>query len=146
MLWRNALWAAALPSLILWLQAVTIAQDHYALEFLRPLPVGAAGIGLDPDNRLFRAYAGLTYTFRAEVIGGDFPYTFSLSGAPAGMTVDQGPCHAPGLNCNAGTVTWVNPTSTDNSITIEACDRDGDCVSRTWGVTVATTACGPGGF
>lgn len=134
-----ALLIALLPSLV-------AAQDHHALTAIRPLAVGAAGTGLDADNRIYRAYAGVTYTIRADATGGEWPYTFSLSGEPSGMTVVAGPCTTIGPSCTAGTITWTNPLSTDSSITVRISDKDGDFVDVTWGVTVSTNSPGAGGY
>jgi Putative Ig domain len=138
----------ALAALFLVAVCVTpaAAQDHYPLAIIRPLAQGAAGVGLDPEHRIFRAYQGVTYTIKTEAVGGHWPYTYSLSGAPAGMVVEAGPCTQIGPACTAGTITWTNPQTTDSSITVTVTDADGDQVSATWGVTVNTTACGVDGW
>lgn len=130
-----ALILALLPSLV-------TAQDHFALEILRPLAIGAAGTGLDSGNRIYRAYQGMPYIIDATARGGQWPYTYSLTGAPSGMTVEAGPCTVATPACTAGRITWTDPQATDSDITLQVCDVDNDCVSATWGVTVSTTGCG----
>jgi len=117
------------------------AQDHFALEILRPLATGAAGTGLDAANRVYRAYQGMPYVIDVTARGGQWPYTYSLTGAPTGMSVEAGPCSTATPACTAGRITWTDPQTTDSDITIQVCDVDLDCVTATWGVTVETTAC-----
>ncbi|MCE9638039.1 MAG: IPT/TIG domain-containing protein, partial [Planctomycetes bacterium] len=82
---------------------------HHPLEITNIKPSGAGG--LDAQNRIFRAYPGIPYVIRAAVMGGSFPYTFSLSNVPAGMTVDA----------RTGEVSWPNPTA-DATPTITVVD------------------------
>jgi hypothetical protein len=113
---------------------------------MRPVAIGTAGTGLDADNRIYRAYQGITYTIHADAVGGSWPYTYSLSNAPSGMTIEAGPCTTIGPTCTAGTITWVNPQATASNITVRITDKDGDYVEGTWSVTVSTTAPGTDGF
>ncbi|MCE9634907.1 MAG: right-handed parallel beta-helix repeat-containing protein, partial [Planctomycetes bacterium] len=79
------------------------------------------------QNRIFRAYPGVPYVIRAAVMGGSFPYTFSLSKAPAGMTVDA----------RTGEVSWPNPTA-DATPTITVVDGALTQISATWTIAVTT--------
>src|SRR5688572_3861262 len=76
---------------------------NYPLELVSPRAVNtspAAGYpAINSENRIFRAYPGMVYNIRAAVIGGAWPYTFTLSNAPAGMTIDS----------RTGTINWPNP-------------------------------------
>jgi hypothetical protein len=64
------------------------------------------------------------------VIGGVYPYQYSLNDAPSGMTINQ----------NTGEISWPNPTTTATGISITVVDTKGTSVtSTTWSVTVATT-------
>lgn len=109
------------------------AQDHFALEITAPRD------DLPTNHRMTKCYTGITCSFRVAAIGGDWPYTYSLTNPGSGMTVEAGPCTTNGLTCTAGTITWVNPSS-NATPTIQVCDRDSDCVSETWTITVGTSA------
>jgi len=60
------------------------------------------------------------------VIGGAFPYTFSLSNAPSGMTI----------NSRTGVITWINPQTSASNIVVTVYDKDGDFTTATWSITV----------
>src|SRR4029079_14725153 len=70
-----ALWIGAVPAR---------AQNHFPLELLNIKPVGSPPRGLSQNNRIFRAYPGVTYNIRAAVIGGNYPYSYTLSNPPSG--------------------------------------------------------------
>jgi hypothetical protein len=106
--------------------APVFAQNHYPLEILNIKPVGAAPNGLDSRNRIYRAYPGIPYNIRAAVIGGAYPYSFQLTGAPSGMTVD-----------GRGEINWTNPSATATP-TLTITDSAGNRVSATWTITVST--------
>lgn len=130
---------------LLWAMPAS-AQNHYALSITNVKPTGTPPTGLDADSRLYRAYTGLTWTYRVAVVGGQYPYTFALTSAPAGMTVTNA---TTGQTCglaetglthvNCGEIVWVNPTSSDASITITVTDADGSTTAETWGITVGTS-------
>lgn len=123
----------ALPTLV-------HAQTYETMQMIRPIATGSAGTGLHANNRVYRAYTGITYEIHADAVGGKWPYTYSLSNAPAGMTIEAGPCVDIGpTGCTAGTITWVNPTSTASNITVTITDSLGTQVSGTWTVTVGTS-------
>lgn len=98
---------------------------NYPLEITNIKPAGA---GLDAQNRIFRAYPGLEYNIRAAVIGGAYPYQFSLENAPAGMSV----------NPRTGEVSWPNPQS-DAAPTLVVSDCEGTRVTASWSVSVSTS-------
>ena len=124
----------------------SFAQTYSTLTMVRPVATGAAGTGLHANNRVYRAYSGITYQIHADAIGGKWPYTYSLSNAPAGMSIVAGPCTDIGpTGCTAGTITWTNPTSTASNITVTVTDALGTQVTGTWSITVSTTI-GSGGF
>lgn len=127
-------------ALVLW-SAAASAQDHYPLEITSPLPVGAVPNGLDADNRVYWAYPGLEYRIRTACIGGDYPYTYSLSGQPAGMEIVAGPATTSGPSNTAGTITWTPASESDDdvSITVRCTDRDGDFTESTWGIDVVAS-------
>jgi hypothetical protein len=92
------------------------------LEILSP------SSALPSHHRVRRAYTGLEFSFRASVIGGAYPYTYELSNAPAGMTVNA-----------RGVVTWPNPTSTATNVQLIVRDAFLASTSVTWTVTVGTS-------
>ena len=66
---------------------------NYLLEIIQPqegLSTNGCVGGTLPCNRFYRAYPGLEYNVRMGVIGGDYPYVYSLITAPSGMTIDAG--------------------------------------------------------
>ena len=136
---KHLLIGMALAGTILLLTTPAVAQNHYPLQIIRPLPVGPAGTGLDAGNRIYKAYQGIPYSIIATAIGGRWPYTFSLSGQPTGMTIEAGPCTTIGPSCTAGTISWPNPQVSEPSVTVQICDADNDCTSQTWSITVSTT-------
>jgi|CXWL01.1.fsa_nt_gi hypothetical protein len=123
------------------------AQNHLPFQIARPVGAGAAGVGLDTHNRVYRAYPGIAYQIHADATGGHWPYTYTLSAAPAGMTIEPGPCLDIGPSgCTAGTITWPNPTlGTHGPVTVTIRDADGDTVTGTWSIVVSN-AIGADGF
>lgn len=103
--------------------------DYQTLEIIAPKAAGSGSPAIPATHRCFYAYPGITYTFKAQVIGGTFPYLFVLSDAPSGMTVDE----------HTGVITWTNPTTTASDITVTVYDKDGHSTNATWTVTVGTS-------
>lgn len=108
----------------------------YPLKVLVPRAVGTAPDAGQPTitsgHRIFWAYPGIDYTFVASVIGGAYPYTYSLpSGAPTGMTI----------NSSTGIVTWTgaNVSGGPYTVTFRVVDDEGTQVETTWEVTVDST-------
>jgi hypothetical protein len=114
----------------------------YPLELVLPRAAGTApsdgarGVGLEPGSplpaipathRVFRAYPGIEYDVRAAVIGGSYPYTFSLRDAPASMTIDP----------VSGQIHWPSPDA-DATPTIVVTDMEGTEVSSPWTIEVTT--------
>lgn len=108
------------------------AQNHFPLEILAPRAA------LPTNHRLTLAYTGLTWVGRVAAIGGAWPYTCTLTNPGSGMTV-SGVATLGGLSDTSCTMTWVNPTA-NATPTIQVCDRDNDCVTETWTITVSTDA------
>lgn len=111
--------------------ATPAAAAVYPLELVSPRAAGssptAGGPTIGSANRIFRAYPGLEYNIRAVVFGGAYPYTFSLTNAPAGMTIDS----------RTGTIVWPNPQA-NASPTITVRDFEGAVASSTWNIAVGT--------
>lgn len=102
------------------------------LELMSPRRSGSGGppsltTGLHAGHRIYYAYPGLEYNIRAQVRGGSYPYTFALSNAPAGMSVDS-----------RGVISWPNPTASASNITLTVTDSLGNTASGTWSITVDT--------
>lgn len=97
--------------------------DYYALEILSPTAA------LSSNHRVKRAYTGIPYEVRVAVIGGSYPYTYSLSNAPSGMSIDA----------DTGVISWPSPASTATDITVTVTDSSSGSVSETWTITVGTS-------
>jgi hypothetical protein len=125
--------------LVLWASPAS-AQNNCPLELMRPGPVGQAGEGHDAANYIYRAFTGITWDIRAAVRCGDWrEYVFELKNAPPGMTVVPGPCTS--QPCDAGTITWVNPTATARDVQLIVSDGD-ERDTAIW--TIAVNQCAPG--
>jgi hypothetical protein len=107
---------------------------NYPLELVSPRAAGSSpstDAGTPPipaGHRIFSAYPGITYNIRAVVIAGAYPYTFSLSNAPTGMTIDA----------STGEINWPNPQS-NATPTITVTDAEGTTRSSPWTITVRTS-------
>lgn len=148
---RRVIFGLVLAAACLWAApaAAQSCESGLALTLARPLGTGTAGSGWDADNRIYRAYQGIQYQFRVQASGGCWPYTFTLSGEPTGMTISNaGAGETCGItqsgltHVDCGVIEWPNPQSSDASITVTVTDADNNSVQGTWGVTVSTTACG----
>lgn len=112
--------------------AVPAMAANYPLELVSPRAVGTApaagNAAITSTHRIFKAYPGLEYNIRAVVIGGAYPYSFALSNAPAGMSI----------NADTGTIVWPNPQA-NATPTITVTDSEGTRVSSSWAITVTTS-------
>ncbi len=104
---------------------VTLAHTAAAAQY--PLEVTNIRPGMSPGHRLSRAYPGLAYDIRAAVIGGAYPYMFTLVNAPPGMAI----------NHDSGEITWPNPNATATP-TMVVVDAEGSRVAVSWTITVTT--------
>jgi hypothetical protein len=107
---------------------------NFPLELVSPraantAPSTDAGSPAIPaGHRIFSAHPGVPYIIRAVVIAGAYPYTFSLSNAPSGMTIDP----------DTGVITWPNPQA-NATPTITVRDAEGTTRSSPWTITVTTS-------
>ena len=110
------------------------AQNHFTLEMTAPLPCDgvAEPNGADTGARHCRAYPALEYNVQVACIGGTFPYTYSLSGEPAWLTI------ASTTGILSGTPTDTT-TDDDASITVICTDAVSATANRTFGIDVTTT-------
>lgn len=98
---------------------------NYTLEIIQPQP------SLDTKNRFYKAYTGLEYNVRLAVIGGDYPFTYSLTTSPSGMTI----------NTATGEIIWSNPVEagSPHSVTAEVTDLESSTDNVSWTITVTTS-------
>ena len=101
----------------------------FDLEITNIKPAGTGSPAISSSNRIFRAYPGIEYNIRAAVIGGLYPYTYSLSNAPSGMTI----------NSATGEIIWTDPQANSGTITLTVIDTENTTVSTTWAITVTSS-------
>lgn len=109
----------------------TAGAANYPLQLMHPRAAGTAsepgGPAISEHHRIFWAYPGLEYNIRAAVIGGAYPYTYALSNAPAGMTIDRA----------TGTISWPSPPAgAEGTPTLTVTDQEGTVVSSSWTIRV----------
>lgn len=98
--------------------------SNYPLEIIQPRA------GLDTRNRFYKAYPGIEYNVRVAVIGGAYPFTYSLVSSPPGMTI----------NSNTGTITWPSPSvGGPYTVTARVVDQEATSTTVTWTVTATTS-------
>jgi hypothetical protein len=87
--------------------------------------------GLSTTNRYYKAYPGIEYNVKVGVLGGTFPFVYSLTTYPSGMTI----------NADTGVITWPNPTTSGSphSVTVRVEDDENTVVTRSWTITVTTS-------
>lgn len=111
----------------------TPEPTYSPLTVLYPRATGNGGLGsgtgLESSHRIYKAYPGLEYNIRAAVVGGSYPYTFALSNAPSGMTIDA----------NTGEISWPDPDTTATDIVMTVTDSEDAEATGTWTVTVGTS-------
>lgn len=98
------------------------------LEITNIKPAGTGDPAIPATNRIFRAYPGIEYNIRAAVIGGLYPYTYSLSNQPEGMTI----------NSRTGEISWPNPQTDANDISLSVTDSEDTTVQTSWSIEVTT--------
>lgn len=101
----------------------------FPLEITNIKPAGTGSPIIPATNRIFKAYPGIEYNIRAAVIGGVYPYTYTLRNAPSGMTI----------NSATGEISWSNPQSNAGPITLSVTDQESTTVNTTWSITVTTS-------
>lgn len=106
----------------------SVEAANYPLEVINIKPAGTGEPAIPSTNRIFRAYPGVEYNIRPAVIGGTFPFSFSLSNAPQGMSI----------NPTTGEIVWVNPQSSSGPVKLSVQDSEGSVVNTSWTVNVGT--------
>jgi hypothetical protein len=99
---------------------------NYPLEILQP------EAGLDTTNRFYKAYPGLEYNVRMGVIGGKYPFTYALTTAPSGMSIDS----------FTGEITWPAPSESGTPYDVTAIVTDTENTTETISWTVSVTTAG----
>jgi hypothetical protein len=117
--------------LVLFASMQTFAAN-YPLELVSPRAAGTSpasgNAAITAENRIFKAYPGIEYNIRAVIVGGAYPFTFSLSNAPSGMTI----------NPRTGEIRWPSPPAGTVTPTITVRDAEGTERSSPWTITVST--------
>jgi hypothetical protein len=132
-LWSPTFRRSAFVMATLLLSGSALAAN-YPLELVSPRAAGTfpstdQGTPAMPSgHRIFYAYPGIPYNIRAVVIAGAYPYTFSLSNAPSGMTIDPG----------TGEINWPDPRA-NATPTITVTDAEGTTRSSPWTIQVTTS-------
>lgn len=109
----------------------------YTLEIVYPKAIAAAPTGLDSTNAAFFAYPGLTYERPLEAVGGSYDYVWSLSNAPAGMSVTS---YTPAAgHGTAYKLVWSNPQTDAADVVITVTDAANATDSETISIDVTTT-------
>jgi hypothetical protein len=98
-------------------------ETFYTLEITN---IGPVADGRSTSNRIYWAYPGIDYNIRAAVVGGAYPFTYSLSNAPSGMSIDA----------DTGEITWTNPTTDATDIVLTVTDADAAQDTATWSIDV----------
>ena len=94
-----------------------------------PLVITSPRSTLGTNARPRRAYPGIEYNVRITAMGGNYPYTYSMSGQPSGMIV----------NSSTGVITWSNPI-VGTYAGIQVSVNDGaTTVNETFSLTVTTS-------
>jgi len=98
--------------------------SYLPLEIYQPQP------NLNTENRFYKAYPDLEYNVRMAVAGGEFPYQFSLTNAPEGLTIDE-----------RGEINWPNPieSGTPYQVSVNVTDAEFTTRSVSWTITVTTS-------
>src|SRR6185437_6488184 len=117
--------SSALALLLLMLVSAHAYAASYAMQIIAPRAC------MTTTNRYYKAYPGLDYNVQVSVVGGAYPYTFALTSAPSGMTVDAN-----------GVIDWPSPATGSTSVTVGVTDSNGTRSSVTWPITVTTSGFG----
>ena len=81
-------------------------------------------------SRFGKAYPGLLYQVDVGVTGGYFPYKYTLTTAPVGMTIDL----------HTGVINWPDAQTDGNTyaVSVLVTDNNGDTVTKSWNIDVTT--------
>lgn len=98
--------------------------SNYPLEIIQPKN------NLDTNNRFYKAYPDLEYNVRMAVIGGEFPFTYALTSAPDGMSINK----------HTGEIDWPMPSedSIPYPVTATVTDAKNETQTVSWTILVTT--------
>lgn len=101
------------------------------LELISPIASGTGTPAMHSGHRIYKAYPGIAYNIRCVVTGGSYPYTFALTNAPSGMTI----------NANTGEINWPSPTTGQSGAnpTVTVTDAESTQVQGSWTIAVTTS-------
>lgn len=101
-----------------------------------PMEIIAPRAGLNAQNRYYKTYPGLLYRVPVVVLGGAWPFRYTLVNAPTGMTIGSQLGDA-----NYGIIQWANPTAqgSPHAVTIEVQDQEGQKRSVAYAIQVTTS-------
>jgi len=99
--------------------------SNYPLQIIQP----ESGL-TNNRNRFYKAYPGIEYNVRMGVIGGKFPFSYALTNAPSGMTI----------NAKTGEIDWPMPSISETPYDVTATVTDAENTTETvsWSVLVTT--------
>ena len=106
-----------------------VRAANYPLEIVFPISAGTGSPAIPSTHPIFRAYPGISYNIRPHVQGGAYPYSFSLSNAPSGMTINE----------STGEINWVNPQANASNIVLTVTDSEAASTQSQWSITVSTS-------
>ena len=100
-----------------------------------PLTIIAPRPGLTTTNRYYKAYPGIAYDVPVSVLGGAWPFEYTLTTAPAGMTIGEHYGDA-----RYGQIYWENPTvsASPHPVSVRVRDQEGHEATVSFSVTVTT--------
>ena len=101
--------------------------SNYPLQIIQP----ESGL-TNNRNRFYKAYPGIEYNVRMAVLGGKFPFMYSLTTAPEGMSI----------NSTTGEITWPSPTEDIAPYDVTATVTDSENTTETVSWTVLVTTAG----
>jgi hypothetical protein len=103
----------------------------FTLEITNIKPAGTGTPTIPATHRIFKAYPGIEYNIRPAVVGGVYPFVYSLDTAPSGM----------GINSKTGEISWPSPTTSGSphSCTVRVVDNESSEVTASWSVSVSTS-------
>lgn len=111
-----------------------LEPSNYPLALIYPRQAGTApsqhsgAPAMPSGHRIFKQHPSFAYQISPMVKGGALPYTYSLSNAPSGMTI----------NSLTGEINWPSPSGTVTP-TLNVTDAAGVTRSEPWTIDVTTS-------
>lgn len=108
------------------------AANYMPAKF--PMTIVAPRSGQAADYRYYKNYTGIKYRVPVLVHGGAWPFNYSLTNAPDGMTLGENYG-----DTDYGIIEWPNPTAGDHTVAILVTDQEGTTASVSYTLTVGTS-------